>query len=186
MSFSAALIRAVVSVGLLLVLQGARAPGDAVPIFPQAPTSIWPQTVMGWVTFFISIGAGIGMIVAWGRLLEKLNGYGQRLTDVEGKVDKLAGLVAEQTRSLDLVRAVHEAMLKQLGKAERSAEQCGEDMGEYAREIGSKLDAWRREQSGDVAALRNDFHEVDKTLSMKLEGLEREVRLTRTPTRREA
>jgi hypothetical protein len=164
----------------VLAMQGASV------VLPQAPTSVWPITLMGWVTLIVSIAGALGMFIAWGRLLEKLNGYGGRLEKVEGDVKTLTGIVEAQSRALERVTAVHEAMLQQLGKAEKSAEQCSEDMGQYARDLGARMDEWRRELSGKIGALRDDFHHVDKELSSKLEGVQAELRLTRPTGRRDA
>lgn len=154
-------------------------------VLPAAPTSIWPTTVMGWLAFVMALVALVGGFVAWGRLLEKLNGYGDRLKSVEGKHEEHSGILTTQTAALANVTSALERLHLDVGRAQRSAEGCTEDMREYALEIGAKLDAWRRELTADIGALRTDFHTMDKTLSRQLEGLQAEVRLTRAPTRRE-
>lgn len=151
-------------------------PGGALP---APPTELWPTTVMGWVALGAAVLALVGGIMAWGRLLEKLNGYGERLKKVEGDVQGIHGTMEEHRRALESITAANAALAERLGEAKKAAETCTEDMREYALDIGTKLDAWRREFSAELGALRKDFHDVDKTLSTKLEGVERELRLTR-------
>lgn len=49
----------------------------------RAPEGIWPTTVTGWVTLVASVATLIAIPVAYGKWVERMNGLGQRVTDVE-------------------------------------------------------------------------------------------------------
>lgn len=144
------------------------------------PSGIWPVTIMGWVTLLVAIAAGIGTIIGWGRLIEKLNGYGSRLKEVEEDIVSIKTTQQQQTLALERVTAANESIMRELGAARRGAETCTENMKDYALEIGTKIDTWRREMGHDFTDLRQRLADIDKDLSARMEGLEREVRITRT------
>lgn len=104
---------------------------------------VWPVTVAGWVTL---VGGGIGLlvsiigsIIAYGKFLGKLNGFGERL----GTVEKEQAAAKERdevlTRALDRMTQAQEGLLEKLGHAERASEQCEDSMQGYTIKIGAEI-----------------------------------------------
>jgi biopolymer transport protein ExbB/TolQ len=122
---------------------------------------VWPVSLVGWIQFAVLILAIVAQFIAWGKFLEKLNGYGVRLTKVEES--QIAGRQHKQDlqRVSDRILDQHAAMLERLGEAKRTAEKCDEDTVELGISIGSRIDEMRRE-----------INEMNLNLSQRLKSVE--------------
>ncbi len=126
-----------------------------------APGGFWPATAVGWITTFGFVLMLIGAVIGWGKMLEKLNGYGGRLSEVESEQEKALGAAIVTQRTLDRILDQHDGILKQLGEAKRTAEKCGEDTDAMGYRIEAKVDA-----------VRDQVTKVTLDVAQRLAGLE--------------
>lgn len=106
------------------------------------PQSGWPVTVSGWVALFTSITTAIVMLVggtlAWGKWLDRMNGFGERLKLVEDKQERDEGADVERLRQFDAVMAEQRHIVAAVARAEKAAESCRTEADQHALEIGSR------------------------------------------------
>lgn len=109
------------------------------------PEGFWPVTAVGWVTAFGFILTVGGIVVGWGKMIEKLNGYGSRLTETEQAQSLADGKTQGIVLNVDRILNQHDLILKALGEAKRTAEKCGEDSDAIALRIENRLDVIKAE-----------------------------------------
>jgi SMC interacting uncharacterized protein involved in chromosome segregation len=122
---------------------------------------VWPVSLVGWIQFAVLILAIVAQFIAWGKFLEKLNGYGVRLTKVEES--QIAGRQHKQDlqRVTDRILDQHAAMLERLGEARHTSEECREETVELGISIGTRIDEMRR-----------GINEMNLNLSQRLKSVE--------------
>jgi hypothetical protein len=128
---------------------------------------VWPITIIGWLTtigMVFSVGA---VILGWGKLLEKLNGYGERLNTVEKNQGEARIHRQELQRNLDRILDQHAVMLERLSEAKSTSERCDDDMQEIAINIGSRLDTVQRDINGMNLQLSQRLRAVETVLKIK-------------------
>jgi hypothetical protein len=119
---------------------------QVVPAVRDAATSgaqVWPVTVAGWVTL---VGGVIGLtvtivgsIIAYGKFLGKLNGFGERVSVVEKEQAAAKERDEVLTRTMERMTQAQEHLLEKIGQAERASEQCGDSMQEYTIKVGTEI-----------------------------------------------
>lgn len=95
-----------------------------------------------------------------------VNDFGARVGKVEAANKVFEGQFSEHQRQLAEVLAQNGQLLREIGHAEKGADQCREDTEKFAINIGVKVDEMRRELSGKIG-----------DLTVQLEGVKTEVRL---------
>ena len=134
--------------------------------------SILPTSVGGWLAIFTAAGLLIDRIRNRGKKEgvdeATVNGLGSRVHDVELVVERIEGQFLEHQHTVDRVLFSNENLLKEIGKADRSVVQCREDTEKFAIEIGSKVDAMRRDVLSEVGATRKDLSERMGTIEVGL------------------
>lgn len=139
--------------------------------FAQVDT-VWPATVAGWVALAASIIALVLYPIAFGksrgRMLEQMNGLGRRTAKVEKDYERIDVENSERRREIDRVLAQHEEILRIVGEAKRSAEQCREDATDHSLRIGVQV-------SETLAAVTK----MELRMAERLTALETELRMRR-------
>lgn len=139
-------------------------------LLQQAPADdfhFWPVSIGGWVALFGGIFSVGAVVLGWGKLLEKLNGYGGRLQEVEKAQEESRGHRQALQRQVDRILDQHETMISQLGEAKRSSERCNEETQDMAISIGSKIDEMRRDVNTMNLQLSQRIKAVETVLKLK-------------------
>lgn len=129
--------------------------------------SVWPVTVSGWVTLIIAVLGVAGGILAAGKFLGTLNGFGVRLTDLEKAHEKAEGERATMQRQVDRVLDQHELMIERLGESKRSAEKCSEETVDLGIAIGAKIDSVARDVNSMNLQLSQRIKAVETVLKIR-------------------
>ena len=138
-----------------------------------------------------SLGGWLAVLTAGGLLIDRiknrgkkdavdettLNGLGDRVTKTEHKFDRLDGQFTEHQRAVDRVLVQNENLLREIGKSERSVQQCHDDTEKFSIELGTKVDTMRRDVLAEVRQTRDELTEKIGTLEVGLESVKTEVRL---------
>jgi hypothetical protein len=132
--------------------------------------AFWPTTGAGWVTLALSGVALVLIPVGYGKWLEKMNGLGGRVKEVEDEQRRLEGVDVERRLEIDRILANHETLLTRVGESKKSADRCLEDAERHAITIGSKVDE-----------ARTALNDLRLTLSERLTAVETELRLAKKP-----
>lgn len=121
----------------------------------------WFSSWAGVVSLILSVIALAGVLVGYGRWLEKLNGVGRRVATLETESAaaraERAAFQSQITRMLDN----QTALIERLGEQKRSTEACREDTEQLGIKLGSELHE-----------LNHTVSEMDKHLSVRLAQVE--------------
>lgn len=157
--------------------------------------SIMPTTISGWFSLIAIMITFAGSLIAYGKrgaqmaamdqalkneittLAESakrdMDGLGVRVREVELAQERISEALRDHDLAFERTTAAQTSILEKLGKAERSAEACSDDMQRYAIEIGVKVDSITRKLSSTELELSNRLVGVEKELQLTRE-LERE------------
>lgn len=104
-----------------------------------------PTTVSGYVSLTLSMLALVGIAVGYGKWLEKLNGMGRRVGELE--TAKTMAFAEHELFKASINRLLSEQaqLIKELGKHERNTEACREDTANLGIALGSKIVELTRE-----------------------------------------
>lgn len=121
----------------------------------------WFSSWAGVVSLILSVLALAGVLVGYGRWLEKLNGMGKRVGVLEGesataKAER-AAFQTQITRTLDN----QTRLIEQMGEHKRTTEACREDTEQLGIKLGSELHE-----------LNHTISAMDKSLSVRLAQVE--------------
>ena len=133
----------------------------------MAEYGFWPLTFTGWATLIGMIFSVGAVILGWGKLLEKLNGYGERLNIVEKNQGEARVHRQELQRNLDRVLDQHQTMLERLSEARQTSEKCNEDVQDVAINIGARIDAVSRDINAMNLSLSQRIRAVETVLKIK-------------------
>lgn len=120
-----------------------------------------------WVSLFLSIVVIVGGLIAFGKFLQTLNGFGVRLKAVEGRQDKTDGNQNAMQGQINQILGQHGTILERLGEAKKSAEKCNEDTVDLGIQIGSKIDVLGREVNAMNLSLSQRMKAVETVLKLK-------------------
>ena len=143
--------------------------------------SFLPTSVIGWLGILTSLSLVIDRI--WNRGKKEgvsettINDFGQRVKAVESNHERLEGQFIEHQRTVDRVLVANENLLKEIGRAERASMTAREDSEKFTLDIGSKVDALRRDVLAEVGSARREFSAQTGAIEVALGKLETEVRL---------
>ena len=129
--------------------------------------SAWIGIVGGVVGI---LAAAIAFPVAWGKVVQKLNGFGERQEKLEKAHEKAEGERETMQRQIDRVLTQHDGLIRQLGEAKRSTEKCSEETVDLGIAIGSKIDTLSREVNGMNLHLSQRIKAVETVLKIKGES----------------
>lgn len=129
--------------------------------------AVWPITVAGWVTLVTAVALAVGGLVAGGKFLAILNGYGGRLGNVEEAQDESRGHRVAMQRQIDRILDQHEGMIGRLGESKRSAEKYNEETVDLGIQIGTKIDTLGREVNIMNLHLSQRIKAVETVLKLK-------------------
>jgi hypothetical protein len=125
------------------------------------------MTAGAWVALIIAVAAILGGFIAFGRFLQTLNGFGERLKVAEGRLDKSQGHRDAMQTQINRILDQHQTMLERLGEAKRSTEKCSEDTVDLGIAIGSKIDGVSREVNALALQLSQRIKAVETVLKLK-------------------
>lgn len=129
-----------------------------------AVEGVWPVTVAGWVTLVASLGTLVLIPFSYGKWIQKMNGLGQRVTEVED-ASKLQSAFSQEDSKRRLL-----------------AEQDGNHLRERVREVEVRVDAIERninehhiEQRTLIQEIGRQQMEALHALELRVEGLSTNV-----------
>ena len=93
----------------------------------------------------ISLLTVAGMFIAYGKWLEKLNGVGGRVSNLEKGLTIANAERAVSARQIDKLVEQYGIMLERLGEAKRSSEACHDDTEALGIRIGTAVSELQRE-----------------------------------------
>ena len=128
---------------------------------------LWNLTAVGWLTLLLAISSVIGGFVAAGKFLGTLNGFGERLGEVEKAQEESRGHRASMQRSIDRILDQHESILQRLGESKRTAEKCSEETQDLAINIGSRIESLSRDVNAMNLQLSQRLRAVETVLKFQ-------------------
>ncbi len=132
-----------------------------------APGGVWPVTVAGWGTL---IGVALGFVfqlIAMGKFLEKLNGFGTRVNDMEKKLSGQEALQHAATLANQRLVDAQASLLKEIGHAHEASAQCGRDNDTLRSDIISRLDSMSKEAFEGNTKVRERLAAVEQAMRMR-------------------
>lgn len=136
----------------------------------------WPQTAVGWITFFVAFGGLLAMIYGYMRGVAHLNGLGGRLKKVEDHLSTIDGQNIERDKAFALLVQAQGQLTIQIGEAKKAAEQCDTKSGDYFIQIGSrlkemsdKMDISDREAHGRLSAIETELRLRNQALPLYID-----------------
>jgi hypothetical protein len=146
-----------------------------------AEMPIAPVSLGAWVALVLSIVTSIAIPVGWGkwlqrmddmegRILEKLNGVGGRVTKLELEAE--SARARDESSHLEVTRLIDQnaRTLEAMGEHRRSTEVCREDTENLGIKIGSAVDELSREVHGMNNDLSNRLTRVETILTERRIG----------------
>jgi len=137
-----------------------------------ATEQFWPSTGSGWIgiglSVFTFLGVIIGGVVAYGKWLSRINGFGARVSKTETDLVEVRALQEEHTRQVDRLLDQHESLITQVAESKKRADQCSEEFEDHAVILGSKIDE-----------LKNQSSRTELSISQRLTAVETELKLAR-------
>lgn len=131
---------------------------------PVTSTQVWPTSVTGWVSLFTSVIALIGIAVAYGRWIEKLNGVGTRVKGLEEWKQRSDGAELERIRVVDRILSQHETLIGQIADAKAMAGEARREGDENVLHMTSSLQSLERA----INALQLDLSQRMTAVETKL------------------
>lgn len=140
----------------------------------------WPVTVSGWIALVASVvsllAVTLGGSIAYGkarghgeaaeaRMIEKLNGFGERVETSEQSIQRTAGKEEERIRLLTTIQLQHDGLVAAVGEAKQGASQCRDDAIQNQLVLGS-----------EVAAAVTKMHGLELSLSQRITVVETNVK----------
>ena len=127
-----------------------------------------PQSLGAILGLFLSVVAVAGVLIGWGKFLQKLNSFGVRVARVEKANERLDASHSDLLRLGERIMTQHEQLSKDVARAEKTAENCTELMHDMMTNVTGLLQEMRRE----IADARS-------VMSERLAAVETELRLAR-------
>lgn len=115
-----------------------------VVLLQAAGNGIWPATIAGWVALLASMAALGGLLIGTGKTIQRLNGYGDRLSRVENSQEEIKGAMATLQQVSANLLAAQGQLLEKIGDAKRHADECQTITRDLGIDLGSKMDELRR------------------------------------------
>lgn len=143
------------------------------------PSTIGP--LKDWASTFLAIAAVLVVIYGYAKSIAKwngletdftksLNGIGERIKAVEVALERMDAradlLDRTQDRAADDRTRIHE----RLGKAEKSAEDCGDNIDQTRADIAGRVNDMRLYGDREFAKLRERLASIEKEIDIRLRG----------------
>lgn len=135
-------------------------------------TAVWPVSISGWIALVTSIAGVVGGFVAYGKWIQRMNGFGERLNTVEAELNRSKGAEMERIRQFDAVMHEQRAIVASIARAEKASEACREEIGQHALTIGSQ-----------VAQAMTKMNAMEVNVSQRLAAVETALRLNQINSR---
>lgn len=137
-----------------------------VALIQTAKATQWePGLVAGYASLALSIIALITYAISYGKWLEKLNGVGKRVHELETESTIAKAERSAQEKATTRLLDQHEQMLVQLGEAKRDTVACREDTEVLGIRIGTAVTELTREVSEMHNELSNRLTRVETILN---------------------
>lgn len=136
-----------------------------------APQEVWPMSVAGWLGIILSAIAIFGAV--WGyaksaaraseaqrRMVEQLNGMGERMKRLEDAHEQHRGMMEKLDRAVESTLRAQGELLVRIGAAEKHSEdaedrtvQLGIDIGSRLSDLAEKLGQFRSDITNRMTEL---------------------------------
>lgn len=133
----------------------------------QAASPLWNMSIGAWAGFLLSIIGIVGGLIAVGRFIQTLNGFGERLKSVEGAQNESEGHRNAMQTQINRILDQHQSILERLGEAKRSTEKCSEETVDLGIQIGARIDTLGREVNAMNLNLSQRLKAVETVLKLK-------------------
>lgn len=134
------------------------------------PSPFWPVTSAGWITLIggtISLlgilGAGLW---AYAKFLAHLNGLGDRVDKLTSRADAAEAREKDLATAVDRITSSTEQLLREVGRAQRQADDCDGNTERFAIDIGSKLNDFQRTLGERIGSLGERMAGVERELEL--------------------
>ncbi len=129
---------------------------------------IWPVTVSGWVALIAGIGAILGGLYAFFRLLTSLNGLGERVNELASKMIAISTKHEEIDKQMTFINAERTLLVRDTAEAKTTAKNTKEIVEALKLEIVQRLSDLREDMTTKhnelmtkVAVIESSLHHRD-------------------------
>ena len=134
-----------------------------------------------WASTFLAVAAVLAVIYGYARSVAKwngletdfnksLNGIGERVTKVEGAIERLETRAETIERAQDRAADDRTRIHERIGKAEKMAEACGDTMDQTRAEIAGRVNDMRLYGDREFSRLRERIAAIEKEIDIRLRG----------------
>lgn len=127
-----------------------------------AATDIWPTSVAGWASLLVSVVAAVSIPIAWGRILEKLNGYGKRLSDAELDIGRLDERGDQFKLDIQRILDAQQNEVKVMSQIDAKADAAFKAVETHQREILSRFDSFLQQKNESQTAIRERLSRLEQ------------------------
>lgn len=132
---------------------------------PQ-PESFWPVTVVGWLTIAtVLITLGV-QLVGMGKFLEKLNGFGSRLTVNEQTAARLEGAQSQTALSMQALTIADTQMVERFSRSDTRIERCLAEAAEDRKMLLLRFDQLLEKKNTDHAAIKERIARLEERVEV--------------------
>lgn len=113
------------------------------------PEGFWPVTIVGWltvVTVIVTLGV---QLVGMGKFLEKLNGFGKRLTATEQNTARLDGAQSQVALALQALTIADQNMGERLARGDATMQRCLDEAAEDRKVLLMRFDQLLEKKNTD-------------------------------------
>lgn len=112
----------------------------------------------------ISLLTIAGQLVGWGKFIEKLNGLGGRVKDLDNRVTRGEEKINQQTLIQQRFADEQGRQVENLAKLEAKIDACFKQNDEHQRGIIAKFDSFLQRKSDDHIAIRERLARMEQQL----------------------
>jgi hypothetical protein len=113
-----------------------------------------------------SVAAVIGgQLISWGKFIQKLNGFGERLGEAEMTVNKLEALSDAHTLQIQRITDRMDYQIQTMSKIDEKAQQCLDTVDRHQREIIGRFDLFLQKKGEDQIAMRERIAKLEQRVS---------------------
>lgn len=127
-----------------------------------AREGFWPVTVVGWITVFGFITLAASQAVQWGKLLQKINGFGSRVTKVEENCAKHGEAIVRIDRQIDKHGTAITFLAEDVGETKASSEALRTQLIASSNEIKNLIVSSKEELQRNISAVSERVAKLER------------------------
>ncbi len=128
-------------------------------------TGIWPVTISGWFGLFLSVISAGAIVIGWGKMLEKLNGYGKRLDTAETQLARMDERSDQFKLDIQRMLDAQANEVKTMSQIDAKADACFKAVENHQKEILLRFDSFLQKKNEDHIHIRERLTRIEQQVS---------------------